>query len=174
MAKDYYEVLGVDRKASAEDIKKAFRRLAHQHHPDKQGGSNDKFKELNEAYQVLSNADKRRQYDQFGRTADQQPGAGGFNWTGAQSGFGNFDFGDVGDIFGDFFGFGVQGAGRTERRGQDIQVELEIDLREAYFGGQRQIRLYRRLSCDICNGSGAEPGSRLERCSTCNGSGQIK
>src|SRR3989344_137175 len=138
MARDYYQVLGVERSAAQDDIKRAFRRLAHEHHPDKQGGNADKFKELNNAYQVLGNPEKRQQYDQFGQDFDQARGAGGFNWgnAGAQ-GFGGFiqqfDFGDMGDIFDDMFDFG--GSRNSRRSGsQDIQMELGISFRQAYKG----------------------------------------
>lgn len=178
MSKDYYKVLGVDKKASEADIKKAYRKLAHEHHPDKTNGNADKFKEINEAYQVLGNKEKRSQYDQFGSTFQQAGGgasAGGFNWGGfQQQGFnGNADFGDLGDIFGDFFGFGRAGRGRSNR-GSDIEVELEIDFNESYFGGDKNISLYKNSVCSKCNGNGAEPGSKIEQCSTCKGSGKIR
>src|SRR3989338_7374725 len=135
---DYYKVLGVAGTASPEEIKKAFRTLAHQHHPDKKGGNDAKFKELNEAYQVLGNPEKRQQYDQFGATGD--PRQGGFNWQGAQSGGGfngNVDFGDLGDIFGDMFGFG-RNQGRPAQ-GNDVQIEIELTFEESFFGGEKKI-----------------------------------
>ncbi len=179
MAVDYYQILGVDKNASHDDIKRAFRRLAHEHHPDKQGGNADKFKEINTAYQVLSNSEKRQQYDQFGAGFDQPGGgAGGFNWNNAGGqGFGGFnqqfDFGDMGDIFGDMFGFG---GGRSSKRSgaQDIQMEMPISFRQSYEGVEEQISLYRNVSCHTCSGSGAEPGSKIEQCSVCKGSGRVR
>ena len=186
MSKDYYKILGVEKNASAEDIKKAFRKLAHQYHPDKQGGDEAKFKEVNEAYQVVGNAEKRKQYDQFGADFDKQGGfGGGMNWEdfmraargqGGAQGF-NFDFGgaDLGDLFGDLFGFsGRSGQGRRQRRGNDIQVDVELDFREAVFGVEKEIRLTKNNACDVCNGSGAEPGSALKTCAQCGGQGQVR
>lgn len=184
MAKDYYELLGVSRSASDEEIKKAFRKKAHEFHPDKSHGDEAKFKEVNEAYQVLSNKEKRGQYDQFGQTFDDArrqgggPGAGaGFGGFG-QGGFsqGNVDMGDLGDIFGDLFGFG--GGGRTRSRrsraGKDIQADLHLTFREAVFGTQKSFELYKQAICEHCNGSGAEPGAKVNACSTCKGQGQVQ
>jgi len=186
MGKDYYKILGVEKTASEEEIKQAFRKLAHKHHPDKEGGDEAKFKEINEAYQVLGNAQKRQQYDQFGSTFDQQGGfGGGMNWEDfmrqARGGFaggnmGGFDFGgiDLGDIFGDIFGFG--GGGRRaprESRGQDIQIEMQISLHDAAFGFKKTIELYKHIKCPHCKGDLAEPGSKVETCNTCKGQGQI-
>ncbi len=178
MAADYYQTLGVDRGASQEEIKKAFRKKAHQFHPDKQGGDAEKFKELNTAYQVLGDEKKRQQYDQFGANFDQPGGGAGQQWGGFSSGFGGaggqqFDFGDLGDLFGGAFGFGG-GGGQRAQRAQDIQVALEIDFSEAYQGVERNIELYKQVHCDTCQGSGAEPGSKIETCTTCKGSGQVK
>ncbi|MFH0873669.1 MAG: molecular chaperone DnaJ [Candidatus Komeilibacteria bacterium] len=176
MAADYYKVLGVERNASQDDIKRAFRRLAHEHHPDKQGGNADKFKEINTAYQVLGNAEKRQQYDQFGAGFDQPGGgAGGFNWggAGAQGYSQQFDFGDIGDIFGDMFGFG---SNRSNRRSgaQDIQMEIAIGFREAYQGLEQEVNLYKNVSCHSCGGTGAEAGSKVEQCSVCKGNGRVR
>ncbi|PIS42189.1 MAG: molecular chaperone DnaJ [Candidatus Kerfeldbacteria bacterium CG08_land_8_20_14_0_20_40_16] len=186
MTKDYYEILGVAKGTSPEEIKKAYRKKAHQYHPDKAGGNEAKFKELNEAYQVLGNAEKRKQYDQFGTTFDQQ--GGGFNWSDfgnagfdpfRQGGFRSenikFDFGDIGDIFGDIFGTGRSSRARSRRvtRGQDIEMELEINFREAVFGTEKTVELYKTVTCDKCEGTGAEPGSKIITCSTCQGSGQV-
>lgn len=189
MAKDYYDILGVSKGASAADIKKAFRRLAHEHHPDKGGGSDEKFKEINEAYQVLSNAEKRQQYDQYGQTFDQArrngggPGAGGFggfnpeDFARASGGFRggnvNFDFGDLGDIFGDFFG----GGGRrttSSSHGADIEAVMSVPLRDAAFGVERVVELEKQIACSHCGGNGAEPGAQMEPCPTCGGSGQVQ
>src|SRR3990167_4504341 len=176
MAKDLYEILGVPKDASQDDIKKAFRKLAHQYHPDKPNGDEQKFKEVNAAYQVLSDSEKRRQYDQFGHAAFS--GGAGSGFAGAQggfTGFGGFDFGDVdlGDILGDMFGFGG-GRGRARvHRGSDIQMELQIEFEEAVFGTDRDIRLYKTHRCDRCAGQGNEPGTGLKTCGACNGSGVV-
>ncbi len=185
MSKDYYKLLGLEKNASADEIKKAFKTSALKHHPDRPGGDEKKFKEINEAYQVLSDADKRAKYDQFGSDFDQQGGfGGGMNWEdfmrqargGGQGGGFEFNFGgDMGDIFGDLFGFGG-GRGRggsRQARGRDIQVDVELDFKEAAFGVEREINLRKQDSCDVCGGSGAEPGSKLEKCATCNGQGQV-
>lgn len=179
--KDYYKILGVDRNASDEDIKKAFRKLAHQHHPDKQGGDEKKFKEANEAYQVLSDKTKRQQYDQYGSDFVNQPGAGG-NPFGGQGGFGGqgfeFNFGnmeDLGDLFGgmgDMFGFGGS-RGARKQQGSDVAVDAEITLEEAAFGVQRTFRLNKLGTCETCNGSGAQSGSKVNDCKHCGGRGQI-
>lgn len=191
MAKDYYKILGVDKNASAEELKKAYRKLAHKYHPDKiaegtaeHKESEQKFKELNEAYQVLSDANKRQQYDQFGTTYEQasRQGGGGFG-GGGFSGFGqganvNVDFDDLEDLFGGVFrGFsGFGGGGRRSRaqvRGADIQVTETISFKETAFGVSRQLKLYKTVPCAACNGSGAEKGSKVVTCKTCSGSGQV-
>ncbi|MBF8280274.1 MAG: Chaperone protein DnaJ [Candidatus Magasanikbacteria bacterium] len=187
MAKDYYSTLGVRKEASPDEIKAAFRRLAHEHHPDKTGGSAEKFKEINEAYQVLGDAGKRKQYDQFGPGFDQA--GGGFG--GAGNGFGGFDFSqgfgggqginfeDLGDMFGglgDLFGMGggrSGGRGRGKPKGRDIAVDLELDFKEAVFGVNREISLYKTVVCKHCHGDGAEPGSSSKECVECGGKGQV-
>src|SRR3989339_1341320 len=174
MSKDYYNILGVSKSASQDELKKAFRKLAHKYHPDKQGGDEEKFKEVNEAFQVLGNEQKRKQYDQFGADFQQQGGfGGGAGWEDfmrAARGGGGFQGGggaqfDFGDIFGDMFGFGGGssrgGQGRT-RRGNDVQVDIEITFEEAAFGVERDIRLQKQNDCDVCSGSGAEPGSEVK------------
>lgn len=186
--KDYYKILGVEKNASAEEIKKAFKKLAMTHHPDRPGGSEAKFKEINEAYQVLSDQNKRERYDQFGSDFEQQGGfGGGASWDdfmkaarggqGGQGGFGNFDFGgvDLGDLFGGMFGGAASGGGRgrQENQGRDIQVDIEIDFKEAAFGVEREVSLRKQAACDVCGGSGAEPGSSLDTCGTCKGQGQV-
>lgn len=180
MIKDYYDILGVKRDASQEDIKKAFRKLAHEHHPDKHGGSDEKFKEINSAYQVLSNAEKRKQYDQFGANFESAgaPGGAGFNWqdfAGAQGfggGFNGADF-DLGDIFGDFFG-GSRGRGRKgPKQGSDIEFVTAVDFKEAVFGIEKNLRFEKKIACKHCNGSGSEPGAEITTCPTCGGSGQV-
>ena len=184
MSKDYYNILGVCKGASPEEIKKAFRRKAHECHPDKQGGDEAKFKELNEAYQVLGDETKRSQYDQYGQTFDQARsqggGSGGFSgfegFSGGSGGF-NVDMDDLGDIlggFGDIFGFGGGSQSRRRtRRGRDIEVVLNLDFKEAVFGVEREISLRKTVSCSKCKGSGAEPGKDSETCPTCRGAGKV-
>lgn len=180
MSKDYYKILGVEKNASADDVKKAFKKAAMQHHPDRPGGNEAKFKEVNEAYQVLNDAEKRKRYDQYGSDFEQQGGfGGGMNWEDVMrqargqgsSGFSG-DFGDLGDIFGDFFG-GSQRGGRAQARGRDIQVDVEIDFKDAAFGIEKEMSLRKQSKCDICGGTGGEPGSKMETCSTCGGRGQL-
>ncbi len=181
--KNYYNILGVKKNASQDDIKKAFRKLAHQHHPDKKSGDEAKFKELNEAYQALSNPQKRAQYDQFGSTFEQARGQGGFSgfengFSGFTNGF-NVDMDDLGDIFGnigDIFGFssrGGGGGGRQAKRGHDIQVALTIGFIEAIFGVEKEISLKKTVKCEKCQGEGRKQGSTIETCKTCNGSGRV-
>lgn len=176
--KDYYEVLGVDKKASKEQIKKAFHKLAHKYHPDKGGGDAEKFKEVSEAYSVLGDDKKRAEYDSYGRVfggGGPQGGAGGFN--------GNFDFSqfqdafqngfgfDFGDVFSDFFA--GQGGGTRMRRGRDISIDLEISFKESVFGTKRTVLLAKTAQCETCKGSGAAPGTKLETCKICNGAGKV-
>lgn len=174
MSKDYYKILGVQRSASPEEIKAAFRKLAHQHHPDKKGGSTEKFKELNEAYQALSDAEKRKQYDQFGTTFEHAQAHGGFG-AGPFGGFGGVEFnmGDLGDVFGDVFGFGRASPRRRSRRGRDIQVAIELSFKEAAFGIERDVRVSKIAVCDVCAGTGAEPGTKLATCEHCGGRGEM-
>lgn len=187
MPKDYYETLGVSRDASDDEIKKAYRKAAQQHHPDK-GGDEAKFKEVNTAYQTLSDKQKRTQYDQFGSSYDQaggQPG-GGFSGQGGFSGFGgqqysqqgfniNLDDLDLGDIFGSFFGSGARKSGQAGPiQGDDINLNIEISFKESYFGVVKEVELYKRDKCDRCMGNGAEPGTKIESCKTCDGSGKIR
>ncbi|MBD3311515.1 MAG: molecular chaperone DnaJ [Candidatus Magasanikbacteria bacterium] len=186
MSKDYYKILGVEKSASQDEIKKAFRKLAHKYHPDKPDGDEEKFKEVNEAFQVVGNEEKRKQYDQFGSTFDQQGGfGGGASWDdfmraarGGGGGFQNvnFDFGgiDLGDLFGDMFGFGGRSRGRSRNRGSDIQVDIQLDFKEAVFGTEKEIRLTKNNNCDVCTGSGVEPGSKMNKCDTCKGQGQVR
>ncbi len=185
MAKrDYYEVLGVAKSASADEVKKAFRRKAVELHPDKQGGDEEKFKELNEAYEVLKDESKRKRYDQFGHAgvgssaaSDGDPfGAGGFGGFG---GFGqgqsvNFDFGDLGlgDIFGSFFGGGGQRQQRASR-GRDVETRVEISFEQAVFGTEVELSLDLEDVCEHCKGTTAEPGYELKTCGNCGGSGQV-
>ncbi|MDP2183730.1 MAG: molecular chaperone DnaJ, partial [Actinomycetota bacterium] len=178
---NYYDVLGVKKGASADDIKKAFRRLARKHHPDA-GGSEEKFKEINEAYEVLSDAEKRQQYDQYGQYfgGNAPPGAGapGAGWpAGGPGGFqyGNVNVGDLGDlsdIFGSVFG-GFGGAQRqvSVRRGRDLRYEVALGFDEALRGVSTQVDVQREESCATCKGSGAKAGTSPTACPTCNGTG---
>ncbi len=174
MSKDYYNILNIDKSASEADIKKAYRRMAHKYHPDKDGGDETKFKEVNEAYQVLGNPQKKQQYDQFGTTFDQA-GAGGqgpFGGFGGHAGGFNINFEDLGDMFGDFFG---GGGGRTRRRakGQDVVIDVTLSFAESVLGVEKTIKLRLGVDCAVCSGSGAEPGTGTKSCGTCNGSGQV-
>jgi len=180
MAKrDYYEVLGVSKNASADEIKKGFRRLAIEHHPDR-GGDEEKFKEINEAYEVLKDDSKRQRYDQFGHAGVGSSAAsdggnpfGGFG--GGQTG--NFDFGDLGlgDIFESFFGGG--GGGRQQHRGRprgnDLETTVEIDFKDAIFGTETELNLNIEDTCNHCKGNRTEPGFELKKCDNCDGSGQV-
>lgn len=173
MPNDYYNILGVARTATGGEIKRAYRKLAHQHHPDKAGGDEEKFKEVNEAYQVLSDAKKREQYDQFGNAAGN-PGEGfeGFRSQGFNVNF--EDLGHMGDIFEQFFGRGRGGQARpTVRQGDDIQVDATISFIESAHGVAKSIptRIYQ--ACEHCGGSGAKPSTPIRECQTCRGSGHI-
>ncbi len=183
MAKDLYETLGVSKGASDDEIKKAYRKLAHKHHPDKAGGNTEKFKEINAAYQVLSDKEKRGQYDQYGQTFEQGQrggggqGFGGFDFSGFQQGgqgFGGDFGGGFEDIFSDIFGGASGGRQNSQKAGRDIQVDAEISFEEMVKGAHREVSLLRRVVCDQCRGSGGEPGTKEETCHTCKGSGQIK
>lgn len=178
MSKDYYKILGIEKNASQEDIKKAFRKKAHQYHPDKKDGDEAKFKEANEAYQVLSNEQKRAQYDRFGSAGPNMGGAGngtgfgGFDFSGFQQGQG-FDFGDIdfGDIFGGGFG---GGRARRQKRGSDMQMRIEIDFTEAVFGADKKVTIEHTKTCSDCKGSGAEKDSDMVTCPECDGEGRIQ
>lgn len=178
--KDYYKLLGVGRNVSKEEIKRAYRRLAHQYHPDKNGGDETRFKEINEAYQVLGDEKKKAQYDQFGSTFSFQDGSapgGGF------SGFQGFDFGgfsakaggvDFNDIFSQFFSGTSGTSAKTRSRGEDISIDVLISLEEAYEGVEREINLKKYVQCDRCRGNLSEPGTKLKICAACNGRGEIR
>jgi molecular chaperone DnaJ len=189
MAKNYYDILGVGKSASKDEIKKAFRTLAHKHHPDK-GGDAEKFKEINEAYSVLSDDSKKAQYDQFGSVGANGFAGGGGGFGGGQ-GFDGFDFSqfsqgfgggqggaqfefDLGDIFGDVFGGGGGGRTKQQVRGRDISVDIELSFEDSIFGVDRTMLLNKMSNCDNCSGTGAEKGSVTETCSTCNGKGTIR
>ncbi len=179
--RDYYEVLGVSKNASADEIKKAFRRLAVQHHPDKEGGDESKFKELNEAYEVLKDSEKRKRYDQFGHAGVGSSAAsdgGGFNGFGGFDGQNvHFDFGDLGlgDILGSFFGGGFSGQQRGGRqaRGHDVQTSVELSFEEAVFGVEKDLHIRLDDTCEHCKGTTVEPGHELKTCETCGGRGQV-
>lgn len=170
--RDYYEVLGVSRDASQEEIKKAYRKLARKYHPDVNPGdksAEEKFKEVKEAYDVLSNPDKRARYDQFGHAGTDDNGFGGADFG---------DFGGFGDIFDMFFGGGGFGGGRARqnapRKGSDLRVDLEITFEEAAFGTKKEVTVPRLEECPECNGSGTAPGTHPETCDVCKGTGQVR
>lgn len=175
--RDYYEVLGVDKNASAEEIKKAYRKTAMKYHPDRNPGdksAEEKFKELGEAYEVLSNEDKRARYDQFGHAGvDPNYGAGGGAGYGSYGGFGGF--GDFGDIFGDIFGGGRRSAAtkNSPRQGEHVGVRLELTFEEAAFGAEKDVNVPRVENCSSCNGTGSADGV-IETCSQCRGTGQVR
>ena len=175
-SRDYYETLGVDKKASPDEIKRAYRKLARQYHPDvnKEAGSDEKFKEINEAYQILSDPNKRSQYDYYGTAGGQGGGFGGFE--GFDFGGQDFEsFGGFGDLFDVFFGGGARGGRRTRvERGADLRYDLRISLEEAAKGIERELNITHFVSCQTCKGSGAKPGSKPKQCSTCKGNGQVK
>ena len=177
MTKDYYTLLGVDKKANKDELKKAFYKLAAKYHPDK-GGDEAKFKEFNEAYQVLSDDKKRKEYDMYGQTFNgSNPGSGsqnsGFNPNDFQNM--NFDMDDLGDVFGDMFsGFGFGGfGGPKERRGRDMSVDIEISFKEAIFGTQRNVVINRTSKCTTCKGGGYDTLSSKITCVSCNGKGKV-
>lgn len=178
MSQDYYQTLGVDRNSSADEIKKAYRKLAMKYHPDKNPGdkaAEDKFKEASEAYSVLSDADKKSRYDRFGH-AGVQGGAGG---GGYHQGFDNVEdiFSSFSDIFGDFFGGNMGGArrggGSRQRRGADLRYMLEVNLAEVISGAEKELEFDSEKSCGVCSGNGSEPGKQSEICPTCGGTGQV-
>ncbi len=179
--RDYYEVLGVDKGASADEIKKAFRKAAIQYHPDKEGGDETKFKEVNEAYEVLKDSSKRQRYDQFGHAGVGGSTGGGNPFEGFGGGYGqgqevHFDFGDLGlgDIFGNFFG-GNAGGGQKQRRnrGRDVETTIEVTFDQAVFGTEVDLNLSLEDTCEHCKGTTAEPGHELITCEQCKGTGQI-
>lgn len=178
--KDYYQILGVKRDASPEEIKKAYYKLAHKYHPDK-GGDEKKFKEINEAYQVLSNEEKRKQYDRFGQVFEGGFGAQdngfGFQWAWngnrTEEGF-EFDFGDLGDVVEEIFGFGTSRKKKDIKRGRDIEVEMEINLEDTLENKEKEIILEKYILCYHCSGTGAEPDTKINECFSCRGTGQVQ
>jgi molecular chaperone DnaJ len=175
MAGDYYQILGVSRDASKEEIKRAYRRLARKYHPDvnKDSGAEERFKEINRAYEILSEPETRARYDRFGEAG-----------VASGAGTGGFDYGDIGgfaDIFETIFsGFGGMGGATSSRRrtgptrGDDLRLDLKLEFREAVFGGEKEIRIPHLEICQVCSGTGAKPGTGVKTCATCNGSGQVR
>lgn len=189
MKKDYYQILGVNKDASPEQLKEAYRKLAHKHHPDKSGGDEKKFKEINEAYQILSNKEKRAQYDQFGDSFSNMGQGGGYSYSQGNP-FAGFDFGgfgqganmggdlgDLGDIFETFFG-GGSGRGRSsagrKRKGADLETIQEISLEEAFRGANKELTFNAFNKCKTCSGLGYIEKEGSEKCSNCNGKGEVK
>ena len=174
MSKDYYNILGVEKSSSKDDIKKAFRKLAHKYHPDKKTGDESKFKEVNEAYQVLTDDKKRAEYDSYGRVFGDMGGGGqgfgGFDFSNfdfSQAGFQDFD---LGDVFGEFF----NGGRARAKRGRDISIDIQISFAESVFGIERNVLVNKVGSCDTCSGSGAEPGTKTKTCDMCSGNGRVR
>jgi len=176
MAKDYYQILGVSRNASSEEIKKAYYKLAHKHHPDK-GGDENKFKEINEAYQILSDKEKRVQYDRFGRVSEGAGAEPGFDfqwaWGRPDADF-EFDFGDLGDMVEEMFGFATPKKRKDLRRGKDLEIEIELSLEEILQGREKEINLEKNTTCSRCQGVGAEPGTKVVECFSCRGTGEVQ
>ena len=186
--RDYYEVLGVGKNATDDELKKAYRKLAKKYHPDanpdNKAEAETKFKEVNEAYEVLSDKQKRQMYDQFGFDGPQGfgggQGGGYYSYGSGFDGFGGFsdfgDFGDLGDIFSSFFGGGATRSRNTNgpRKGADLKLNLDITFEEAYLGVEKEISINRNEKCTSCNGTGARKGTSPEKCSVCNGTGKIK
>ena len=176
MARDYYEILGVARNTDKEELKRAYRRLARKYHPDvnKEPGAEERFKEINRAYEVLSEPEMRSRYDRFGEAGVTGAGAGAAGFQDLS------DLGGFADIFESFFsGFGGAGTQTQRRRsgpvrGDDLRLDLKLDFREAVFGGEKEIRISHLETCEVCTGSGAKPGTRPRTCSTCSGSGQVR
>lgn len=180
MSKDYYETLEINKNASKEEIKKAFHKLAMKHHPDRNGGDDKKFKEINEAYQVLSDEKKRTMYDQYGTAGPGMGGGayggqgfGGFDFSGGFGDAQGFDMGDLGEIFGDFFGGGMPRR-KASRKGADIELALNLSFEESIFGVNKTIFVEKQSKCDTCDGSGAKAGAKMNSCKDCSGSGQVK
>lgn len=182
--RDYYEVLGVNKNATDDELKKAYRKLAKKYHPDANPDNKEeaeaKFKEVNEAYENLSDPQKRKMYDQFGFNGPQygggNPGGGYYSYT--SSGFDGFDMGDLGDIFSSFFGGGFGGGSSSNkngpRKGKDLRHDIEITFEEAFSGVKKEINIVRNEECSTCHGTGARPGTKPETCPICHGTGQIK
>lgn len=175
--KDYYKILGIAKEATAEEIKKAYRKLAHKYHPDK-GGDEEKFKEISEAYQTLSNKDKKAQYDQFGQTFEGAgPSSGfGFDFSSMRDKFSEdgVEFDNLGEMFEDIFGFGRGQKKRDVRRGKDIEIDLEVSLKDILNKQEKIITLQKMADCSRCQGSGTEPGTKVKECFSCRGTGEVQ
>jgi len=176
MAKDYYKILGISKQSSQPEIKKAYYRLAHKFHPDKGGGDGNKFKEINEAYQVLSNKDKRAQYDKFGRIFDRGTGPGSdfqWSWGRQDPGFG-FNIEDLSDLVEEMFGFSNSRKKKDFKTGSNIKIDIELALDETLKGTEKDIVLIKQISCSRCQGIGAEPGTKIIECFSCRGIGHVQ
>ncbi len=171
---DYYQILGVPKNASSEEVKRAYYKLAHKYHPDK-GGDEKKFKEVNEAYQILSNKEKRSQYDKFGRVFEGGEPGTDFQWAWGKPDMG-FDFGfeDLGEMVEEMFGFGAPRRKKDLKRGRDIEVEMEIPLEDVLKGREKEINIYKHTTCSRCGGIGAEPGTKIRECFSCRGTGYVQ
>lgn len=173
---DYYKILGVEKNASKDEIKKAFRKLATKYHPDKKTGDEAQFKKISEAYAVLSDDKKRAEYDTYGKSyaGGGAGGQGGAQWGGFQGAQGfDFDLNDIFENFGDIFGGGFGGQAR-QRRGNDIAIDIELSFKEAVFGIKRTLKLAKNSTCSTCEGTGARSGTDMITCSACNGNGKIR
>jgi len=178
MTKDYYQILGVERSASQDDIKKAYRRLAHKYHPDKKGGDEKKFKEISEAYQILNDKRKKEQYDKFGNVFEGQEAQGAQGFGGGfdfNQGF-NFDFSSLGmeDLFEQFFNSGRARGKKNINRGSDIEVEIKMELKETLQSFEKRINLVKKIVCTRCAGLGSEQGTKIKECFSCRGVGQVQ
>lgn len=175
MNKDYYSILGLQKGASKDEVKKAFRKLASQYHPDKKTGDENKYKEITEAYAVLGDDKKKAEYDTYGQSFPGSGGGGnpfgaGFDFSGFQQGAGGFEF-DLNDIFSQF-GFG--GGGQRERRGRDVSIDINLKFDESIFGVTRKVLLTKNNTCDVCKGTGGKPEAGTKTCDTCNGQGKVR
>ena len=183
MAKDYYQILGVSKTASPDDIKKAYYKLAHKYHPSRKDGDEKKFKEISEAYQTLSNKEKRGQYDRFGRVFEAGvPGAEpgfDFQWAWGKPGMDfedifRSDFGNLGEIMEEMFGFGTPKRRKNFKRGRDIEIDVEIPLEDTLKGREKAVTMYKYITCSRCQGNGAEPGTKISECFSCRGTGEVQ
>ncbi len=177
--RDYYEILGITKDASKDEVKKAFRKLASKYHPDKKTGDEARFKEISEAYSTLSDDKKRSEYDTYGRSYAGGAGPQGGHWGGFQGGFGGqggveFDLNDIFENFGDIFGGGGRGGGKRNARGNDISVDIELSFKESIFGTKRSLKLMKNNSCGTCKGTGAKANTEMSTCTTCNGNGKVR
>ena len=174
--RDYYQILGVQKNASPDEIKKAYYKLAHKYHPDK-GGDEKKFKEINEAYQTLSDKEKRAQYDQFGRVFEGAGAQQGFDfqwaWGRPDADF-DFEFGDLGEMVEEMFGFGAPRKKKNLKKGKDIEIDIEVSLEDILKGKEKIITLEKMILCPRCQGSGAEPGTKITECFSCRGRGEVQ